>query len=173
MVTRICRYECCQRIFLPLKLAYGKTVHTFQGQSAGPTEKGKSPNQIQKIVVDPGTKQFEALNIGLFYSLYSRATTTGTSGAKRMDSAIYFKGNNMSKYRVLDLTKKTDGTSYLNVIKRDRWVRRLNRYQTRVKMDKSEMEEIKLFTMATRISGRQWNEFIWSNKWRSNRGMNY
>jgi hypothetical protein len=31
-----CKYKCCCKKFIPLSLCYAKTIHTFQGQNAGP-----------------------------------------------------------------------------------------------------------------------------------------
>ena len=70
------------REFVPLKLAYGKTAHTYQGQNAGPTPPGKPPNAVQTLVVDPGPLDFEGKNVGLFYSTATRATTVGRCGGK-------------------------------------------------------------------------------------------
>ena len=44
----------CTRTFIPLKLAFGKTCHTFQGQSAGEIDEGKPPNTVKRIICDPG-----------------------------------------------------------------------------------------------------------------------
>ena len=84
-------------------MAYGKTAHPYQGQNAGPTPPGEPPNAVQTLVVDAGSRNFEGINVGLFYSIATRATTVGTCGGKRLDSALYFFGNNMSQHRILDL----------------------------------------------------------------------
>ena len=47
---------CCYRTYIPLRLAFARTIHTFQGQNAGPVGIGQTPNVIQKLVCDPGTK---------------------------------------------------------------------------------------------------------------------
>jgi hypothetical protein len=65
------------REHIPLALAYGKTLHTLQGQNVGPAGPECPENAIQKIIVDPGTRKFEGVNVGLFYQLLSRATTIG------------------------------------------------------------------------------------------------
>ena len=65
----------CTRKYIPLTLAFGKTVHTFQGQSVGPVKEGQPPNAIQYIIVDPGERGFEGMNPGLFYTILSRITT--------------------------------------------------------------------------------------------------
>ena len=96
-VTVMCnKHCCCTRKFLPLALSFGRTVHTFQGQNAGIVDPGRPPNPVQRIICDPGTRAFEATNIGLFYTILSRATTLGTfqdttqSNQKISDSAVYF-----------------------------------------------------------------------------------
>ena len=84
----------------PLRLAFSQTIHTFQGQNAGPVGIGQTPNAIQKLVCDPGTRKFEGICVGLFYTLLSRVTTLGNP-LDIMSSAIYFTGRNMNTDRVL------------------------------------------------------------------------
>ena len=36
-----CQHGCCVRTYVPLALAYGKTAHTFQGQTVGPVPEGR------------------------------------------------------------------------------------------------------------------------------------
>lgn len=64
---------CCCRTYIPLKLAFAQTIHTFQGQNAGPVGVGQTPNAIQKLICEPGTRRFEGNCVGLFYTLLSRA----------------------------------------------------------------------------------------------------
>ena len=129
--------QCCERTFIPLKLAFAKTSHTFQGQNAGPVAKGQPPNAVQRIIVDPGTRQFEGQNPGLFYTILSRITTLGddddtTPEEKRYkNSAIYFIGNNMNQDRIKNITRQKSGEKYANVVKRERWVRYLKDHEIR------------------------------------------
>ena len=89
-VKCLCNKHCCERVFVPLTLAYSKTVHTYQGQSAGPTDEDKPQNAVQRIICDPGTRAFEGTNIGLFYTILSRATTLGdTSSMSRHKDPPY------------------------------------------------------------------------------------
>jgi hypothetical protein len=89
-------------------LAYGKIVHTFQGQTVGPTQPGRPENPIKRIIVDPGSRGFEGTNVGLFYTAMSRATMIGNADDK-MSSAIYFDGPHFSQKRITNLTKEQSG----------------------------------------------------------------
>ena len=73
-----CEYNCCKRLYVPLTLAYGKTAHTAQGITVGPTAPGRPPNLHQMAVINPGTKAFEGKCVGMFYTLVGRETTIGT-----------------------------------------------------------------------------------------------
>ena len=101
MVTRRCNKGCCEVTYCPLSLSYGVTAHTFQGQSAGPVDEGQQPkNAVDCVVVFyPGNNKFEGNNPGLLYMGKSRATTSGTG---RLDSALYFSGQDMNTYRVIE-----------------------------------------------------------------------
>jgi ATP-dependent exoDNAse (exonuclease V) alpha subunit len=121
-----CKYKCCCKKFIPLSLCYAKTIHTFQGQNAGPVESNQQPNPIQRIICDPGDKEFEGRNPGLFYTTFSRATTLGND-ADKMSSAIYFKGANMTPDRVMNMRVGKNGRLFKRPRLRDQWVRKLNK----------------------------------------------
>jgi hypothetical protein len=109
--------------YCPLSLSFARTIHTYQGQSAGPTN-DKCNNPIQRIICDVGTTRFESQNIGLFYTALSRATTIGTEEKNRTDSAIYFT-QSLDKQRLDRLITKSNNTQYDMIEKRDRWTRLL------------------------------------------------
>ena len=138
MVTMMCKNKCCKATFCPLALSFSKTLHTFQGQSAGPVNQGQQqPNAVDRVFVDPGDKKFESGNPGLLYMAVSRATTLGentssstTTGApsppsKSQLSAIYFTGHNMTLHRVTNLKLKKNGDEYEKVQLRNKWVARV------------------------------------------------
>jgi hypothetical protein len=52
-----------------LLLAYAKTIHKFQGLQAGPTGEGKANNFYDRIICDPGARDFESKNPGLLYTV--------------------------------------------------------------------------------------------------------
>ena len=109
---------------MPLPLAHARTIHKFQGLSAGPVDAGKIPNPYNSIICDPDCKTVEATNIGMFYTLASRATTYGDENRK--NSTIYFTGKHFCEDRFTNMCRKKDnGDFYLNYLKRDKWVKRL------------------------------------------------
>ena len=69
----------------------------------GKTAPERPDNAFEKIVGDPGARQFEFINPGLFYTLLSKATTFGK--ARNQKHWQYFKGKNINIERVKDITK--------------------------------------------------------------------
>ena len=124
-----------------MRLAFAQTVHTFQGQNAGPVEPGQTPNAIQKLVCDPGTRRFEGICVGLFYTLLSRVTTFGNP-LDKFSSAIYFTGTNMNKERVLDITLNESGHMYAMAQKREKYVSYLCDHEHEAKMNHSDQINI-------------------------------
>jgi PIF1-like helicase len=142
-----CNFKCCVRTVMPLTLAYGKTAHTFQGQNVGPLPNNRPPNPIQKIIVDPGKRTFEGVNVGLFYQCLSRATTIGKQSDK-MSSAIYFDGKNFDRERFQNLTMSKGKGMYKKAVLRKNWVNYLNENVVPTNnWTKDKIEEV--FTWAT------------------------
>ena len=116
--TARCKYNCgCQRHYIPLTLAFGKTIHSFQGQNVGPTLPHQPENPIQTIVVDPGTRAFEGSSPGLLYSIISRSTTLGYLH-DIFTSPLFFTGFNMTTQRLQHITLRKDGRTYGKVLLR-------------------------------------------------------
>ena len=132
--TLFCRYMCCQQTLLPLTLAYARTIHSFQGCNAGPCWPGQQENDIQRIIVDPGTRQFEGQNPGLFYTALSRITTMGDP-VDKSTSAIFFTGSNMTPNRIMNITKNCYNKFFQTVLKRDKWVRRFHIHSSSINTD--------------------------------------
>lgn len=126
VTTANCKYQCCARHFMPLCLAYARTIHKFQGLSAGPVDNDKIKNFYDVIVCDPGDRSFEARNPGLLYTAVSRATTLGDE--KGIGSAIYFKGKHMKNgNRIRNLTRsERTGEIHQGILQRTKWVQKLN-----------------------------------------------
>ena len=116
-----CRKHCCFRTFVPLALSHARTIHSFQGETAGPDEPGKPPNNIKKIIIDPGDKSFELINPSLFYVAFSRGTTLGDSS--RMNSAIYFCGEHITEARLINMTKTKQNIESIYVQRRNKWIK--------------------------------------------------
>ena len=133
---------CCCRTYIPLRLAFAQTIHTFQGQNAGPVEIGQPPNAIQKLVCEPGTRRFEGNCVGLFYTLLSRVTTFGNP-LDKFSSAIYFTGTNMNTERVLNITLNEKGQMYAMAKRRKTYVDYLhqNVHDSKMSID----DQIKVF----------------------------
>ena len=110
---------------MPLDLAFARTIHKFQGLSAGAVDDGKIPNIYRSIICDPDVKQAEGRNTGLFYTAVSRGTSLGN--ADGLGSAIYFTGCNLTVDRIKNLTKKSrTNLEYVNVTRRKDWVSHLD-----------------------------------------------
>ena len=132
---------CCCRTYIPLSLAFAQTIHTFQGQNAGPVETGQTPNAVQKLVCDPGTRRFEGNCVGLFYTLLSRVTTFGNP-LDKFSSAIYFTGTNMNMERVLNITLNEKGHMYAMAEKRKQYVSYLHEHEHDSQMNKADQMKI-------------------------------
>jgi hypothetical protein len=151
---------CCSRIYMPLALAYGKTAHTFQGQNVGPVPQGRPENPIKKIVVDPGKREFEGKNVGLFYTLLSRATTIGDPKEK-LSSAIYFDGPNFSRHRIENLTLKANKEMYKLASQRDEWVKYLRSNEVKKgKWNQTDMADLFNWANNKRIDGDELKKII-------------
>ena len=133
--------SCCEREVAPLKLAYACTIHTFQGQNVGPTKAGQPDNRFLSVVVDPGTSGFEGQCPGLFYTVLTRATTIGKEG-DRMNSALFFQGNNMKPARVKNLTTSVKGELCKKVQQRTKRTKRLKRNTIKSSLSENEKSEI-------------------------------
>jgi hypothetical protein len=127
---------------LPLQLAFARTLHRFQGLSAGPVDEGKIPNMFGVIICDPDVKAVEGRATGFFYTMLSRATTLGDEDG--LNSAIYFIGPNLTKERIQNLTLKTKSNQTLqNVKRRINWVNHLKENtRDNTHVDKDHMSKI-------------------------------
>ena len=101
----------------------------------------------------PIVKQFEGINIGLFYTLLSRATSLGNiDDATFKDSAIYFIGNNMNEDRIRNITKNSNGNDYLKVSKRNAWIGYLHKHKHTSGISNPEKQSIFQWAESTKIS---------------------
>ena len=178
MVTLRCDKKCCSATFCPLEIAFGMTLHTFQGQSAGPVEKGQPKNSVDRVIVEPGTTGFEGNNPGTLYMAVSRATTTGSNG---LDSALFFTGPNMGRHRVTDIKLKRHLSGggareqYKKVALREKWVEKLEQNTKRPAFLPAVLEETKEWCKKTLVTVDELDEALARRHWRSNmqKGTNY
>ncbi len=137
--------------YCPLVLSFARTIHTYQGQSAGPMD-NKFQNPIMRIICDVGSTKFESQNIGLFYTALSRATTIGSIENKRIDSAIYFT-QSLDQLRLEKLTTKSDNTEYEMIRKRNSWIKLLlqNNDKQYTDVSNENIDSIFNWAMTTRL----------------------
>jgi hypothetical protein len=158
--TQRCNLKCCTRPYFPLVLAYGKTAHTFQGQTVGPVPEGRPKNAISKIIIDPGTRQFEGLNVGLFYTLLGRGTTLGEESEK-LSSSIYFDGPNFCRQRMVNLTIGGNNNMYRKAALRRDWVTYLKgNSDSGTRWTEEALVEIFEWASTTRISNKMLKELV-------------
>ena len=164
MLERRCNKGCCTVLFCPLLLSYGMTAHTFQGQSAGPVDEGQPKNSVDCIVLDPGDNKFEGGNPGTLYVGVSRATTIGTNS---LDSALCFTGQNMNRYRVVNLRLQRDEkTPYKKVRLRDAWVSHLDSNTVDLSWSEKEKREILEWAASFRMSLEELEFALSQRSWR-------
>lgn len=120
----MCSGNCCTRKYIPLDLAFARTIHRFQGLSAGPVDEGKIKNMYECIICDPDGQHAETRATGLLYTALSRATTFGDEDG--LNSAIYFMGQDLTTERIQEVTRTPRAKHELiNVTRRRAWVHRL------------------------------------------------
>ena len=143
--------QCCTRSCIPLTLAYARTIHKFQGLSAGPVDEGKIPNPYDSIVCDPDKNSAEGNALGLLYTAVSRATTLGDDNG--LNSAIYFQGKDFTRERLESLGRKKDSEDFFKrVLYRKAWVLHLQRNKKQIKLDKKKTKELVQWTKTTRYT---------------------
>jgi hypothetical protein len=145
-VSSICQYKCCTRIFMPLNLCYAKTIHKFQGQSAGPVAPNQQPNAIQKIIIHVGKRQFEGKNAGLTYTAFSRGTSLGDLVDVKT-SAIFLDGPDIEINRFVDIARSPITKKIYRLVDlRNQWVLFLRNHT--VKSDLDHEQQQRLFNWA-------------------------
>ena len=122
-------------------LACARTIHKFQGLTAGPVDEAKVKNMFEVIVCDPDDGMFERSALGILYTAVSRATTLGDADGK--NSAIYFMGQHMNERRVRRIGKKKDSMNdYKRVIERREWVQFLSQRKRKCRIRKRRKEHV-------------------------------
>ena len=157
--TYRCRYQCCERQYYALQLAYARTIHKFQGLTAGPSQPGRPRNPYECIICDPGTKQVEGRSPGILYTSTSRGSTFGDESG--LHSALYFDGDDFDEQRIYGLTKKKNSDeNFLFVVNRDEWVQYLNKRTKQNPHTNQEMLDVKKWVKKTKWTIHQLEERI-------------
>jgi hypothetical protein len=116
-------------------LAWATTIHSFEGQNAGPTPMGQLDNAVMRIIVHLCGKKEEKNSPGLAYTTLTRTTTLGSVGRndtipmEYLDSSFYFVAETFPS-GIVQLTHKGKGDEYEKVNLRRRWVDYLQRRKT-------------------------------------------
>ena len=135
-------------------------------------KEGQPENIVKYIIVDPGGRNMEGLNPGLFYTALSRATTIGNEDG--IGSAIYFFGPNLTEPCIFDIGLKTTGEEYELVKRRFNWTQRLKKNTLKTDMTKKEKQRIKKFSKATKINEDELYGILLRNEWRDqSQKLNY
>ena len=140
--------------------------------------------RVDRVIVDPGDKKFEAGNPGLLYMAVSRATTLGesttsssaTTSPPNLNSAIYFTGHNMTLHRVTNLKLKKNGEEYEKVQLRNKWVARVKANTMGMKLAPGDTQETVLdWCKKFRMRQEELEQAIANPTWRKNlnRDLNY
>ena len=139
------------RSCIPLTAAYARTIHKFQGLSAGPVDFGKIPNPYECIICDPDKNSAEGRALGLLYTAISRATTLGDDDG--LNSAIYFIGKDYNENRIRMLGKKKDSSDdFINVVRRSAWVQHIHNNTKQNILSPDKINQIFDFISSTTIS---------------------
>ena len=161
-----CQSHCCNVKFIPLTLAYAKTGHTFQGQSAGPG------HVIPCIIIQPGSSKMEKLCPGLLYMLLSRGSTIGTPEC-RLTSSIFFIGDELTKDRIQNLTTTCKGETCLKIKRRTKWVNFLKKNKAKLSISKKERLDLINWANKTTIKRETLEKLIEDTFWRKSNTTNF
>ena len=136
-----CDRGCCTRTSVPLTLAHARTIHKFQGLSAGPVDDGKIANPYECIVCDPDKNSVEGRALGLLHTAVSRATTLGDDTG--LNSAIYFTGTSFNEERLRNMGKKKNSQDdFMNITRRKIWVEFIRENTSLGTLTKKEQTEV-------------------------------
>ena len=139
------RCHSCERVQLPLRLAFAKTGHTSQGITVGKSKPGHPPYPVKSIACDPGTLKFESMASGLLYTMYSRATN-GRIGNDNTSSAIYFHGANMTAKRISNVVFQEDGKAFKKVQQKKKWIEHLGKNAKTFKLPPKLSRQVQLWS---------------------------
>ena len=120
VVREYCSKGCCTKDFVPLELSFATTIHKIQGLEAGPSKPGDSMKAAESMIIDIGNKAFEHKCPGLFYVAATRGSSFGDGDFSK--SSIFFRGQEITHDRLLNLTKTQTGQTTVRAKRRNAWV---------------------------------------------------
>ena len=161
-----CQSHCCSVKFVPLSLAYAKTGHTFQGQSAGPG------HSIPCIIIQPGSSKMEKLCPGLLYMFLSRGTTIGSPNC-RARSSIFFISDELTKDRIKNLTTTKTGEQCIKIARRTKWVNFLEKNNLPVTISVDKKQELINWANETVITQDIVEKLLEDNSWHQSNSTNF
>lgn len=142
-------------------IAFARSIHKFQGLSAGPTSPGQIPNIFPLIICHPGTRKFEGNAPGTLYVAVSRATTLGDEHG--LNSALYFQPRSIPKERIKDIKYKTNKSELYERVKwREQWVQRIKNNTKSGTLTEFEQQALIDWSTTTRITKQRLGEQIQS-----------
>jgi hypothetical protein len=156
--TKYCtKGHCCMVTYIPLRLAFSRTLHTFQGQEAGP---GKD---IPAIVLHAGARTFEGKCPGLLYTGLSRAANIGNGDIEK--SALYLIKPGSDEKRYKDIvhkarSNKSNKEIYERVRTRRCWQNYLKKNIRKKTFTMDEKKELTEWSKTTKIGKGELHQII-------------
>ena len=157
VVSCPCDKGCCEMHYVPLEIAFAKTIHTFQGMEAGPTK------PIKTLIVHLGDLKFENNNPGLMYTAISRASTIDEEN-NGDNSAIYFLDLRVHHYMQSALKKKNNKMTQ-TMKARDKWIQHLDLHESNKKFKTTEKENLQKWA-ENQLSIKTLNQCLENTNWR-------
>ena len=153
VTTKVCENNCCILQYIPLSIAFGKTLHTFQGQEI-------IKHSIQDVMVfECETLIIESKYPGWLYTGISRVDSIGNGDIEV--SSLYFIPGNARENRFINVrTKQHSDDNYKRVNERDAWISYLDSCKKTVTFSVSEKETLMDWANSVEISSAALDEII-------------
>jgi hypothetical protein len=153
VTTKVCDNDCCILQYIPLSIAFGKTLHTFQGQEI-------VKHSIQDVMVfECETLIIESKYPGWLYTGISRVDSIGNGDIEV--SSLYFIPGNARENRFINVrTKQHSNDNYKRVDERDAWISYLDSCKKTVTFSMSEKETLMDWANSVEISSAALDEII-------------
>ena len=153
VTTKVCDNNCCILQYIPLSIAFGKTLHTFQGQEI-------IKHSIQDVMVfECETLIIESKYPGWLYTGISRVDSIGNGDIELL--SLYFIPTNARENRFINVrTKQHSVDNYKRVDERDAWISYLDSCKKTVTFSVSEKQTLMDWANSVEISSTALDEII-------------